>query len=131
MTTRFSYDLNYNPPAPTCPIVLSTPGDNSNLALSALLDTGADTTIVPIRYLRTLSARRAFAASLRSQWGERCKVFLYVVDIHIAGLTLPGVYVVGDEIGEEVVLGRSVLNRLRLMLDGPALTTITLDGAEG
>jgi len=32
---------------------------------------------------------------------------------------LPGIYVVRDELSEEVVLGRNVSNRLRLLLDGP------------
>jgi hypothetical protein len=57
---------------------------------------------------------------LRSQWGERRAVFLYLVDLQIGELTLPGIYVVGDELGEEIVLGRNVLNQLRLLLDGPA-----------
>jgi len=37
----------------------------------------------------------------------------------ISELTLSGIYVVGDELGDETVLGRNVLNRLRLLLDGP------------
>jgi len=57
---------------------------------------------------------------MRSQWGERRSVFLYVVDLKIGKLTLPGVYVVGDELGDETVLGRNVLNELRLLLDWPA-----------
>lgn len=42
-------------------------------------------------------------------------------------MTLPGVYVVGDDLGEEIVLGRDVLNRLRLLLDGPAALMQLLD----
>jgi hypothetical protein len=30
------------------------------------------------------------------------------------------IQVVGDEVGDEIILGRNVLNRLRLLLDGPA-----------
>ena len=37
----------------------------------------------------------------------------------IGELTLSGITVVGDELGDETVLGRNVLNRLRLLLDGP------------
>jgi hypothetical protein len=46
-----------------------------------------------------------------------------MVDVQVGSLTLPGVYVVGDDLGNEVILGRDVLNRLRLTLDGPALVT--------
>ena len=80
-------------------------------------------TIVPIRYLRQIGARRAFEANLRSQWGERRVVFLYLVDLQTGDITLPGLYVVGDELGEEAILGRNALNRLRLLLDGPAAIT--------
>jgi len=40
--------------------------------------------------------------------------------LEIEDIRLPAVEVVGDEQGEEIVLGRNVLNRLRLLLDGPA-----------
>ena len=33
-------------------------------------------------------------------------------------ISFPGILVVGDEAGNEVILGRDVLNRLRLLLDG-------------
>jgi hypothetical protein len=38
--------------------------------------------------------------------------------------------VVGDEQGEEIVLGRNVLNRLRLLLDGPSRLTEILSRKE-
>lgn len=33
----------------------------------------------------------------------------------------------GDERGDEIILGRNVLNKLRLMLDGPAAVTKVLE----
>jgi hypothetical protein len=33
---------------------------------------------------------------------------------------LTAVRVVGDEFGHEIILGRNVLNHLRILLDGPA-----------
>jgi predicted aspartyl protease len=113
------YDGSYDPPIPVCDVTLMLPTTDRRVELSAIVDTGADGTIVPIRYLRRIEARRAFEASLRSQWGEGRTVFLYLVDLMISELTLSGIYVVGDELGDETVLGRNVLNRLRLLLDGP------------
>ena len=69
--------------------------------------------------LRHIGARRVFETGLRSQWGEQRSVFLYLVDLEINGVTLPAVYVAGDEVGNEVVLGRNVLNKLVVTLDGP------------
>lgn len=92
------------------------------------MDTGADGTLVPIGYLQRIEARRAFEAALCSQWGERRTVFLYSVDLMLGELTLSGIYVVGDELGDETVIGRNVLNRLQLLLDGPH-AVMTLLGA--
>jgi predicted aspartyl protease len=117
---EFPYDITYDPALPICDIALTAKSTGQRVELTAIIDTGADGTIIPIEYLQQIGARRAFEAGLRSQWGERRAVFLYLVDLQIGELTLPGIYVVGDELGEEIVLGRNVLNQLRLLLDGPA-----------
>jgi hypothetical protein len=39
--------------------------------------------------------------------------------LDIAGHHLPGVEVVADDLAADVLLGRNVLNRLILLLDGP------------
>lgn len=54
-----------------------------------------------------------------SHWGKRRSVDIFTVDLILAGLRLPSVEVIGDVQGQEVVLGRNVLNKLKLMLDGP------------
>ena len=115
----FPYDETYDPAAPVCQINLSVASTGLSVSLPAIIDTGADATIVPLGYLRQIGARRVFEAGLRSQWGERRRVYLYLIDLRLGEFTLPGVYVVGDDRGDEVVLGRDVLNRLRLLLDGP------------
>lgn len=126
--SHFEYDPTYDPPIPVCKLVLMSPSTSRRVELNAIVDTGADGTIIPVAYLRRIGARRAYEASLCSQWGERRTVFLYLVDLVIGQLNVPGVYVVGDELGEEVVLGRNVVNRFRLLLDGPG-AVMTLLGA--
>jgi predicted aspartyl protease len=123
----FPYDSAYDPPAPVCEITLTVASTGRRTSIVALIDTGADATLVPVSYLNQLAARRVFEASLRSQWGERRRVYLYLVDLQVASLNLPGVYVVGDEMGDEAVLGRDVLNRLRLLLDGKKQLTQLLE----
>lgn len=113
---EYLYDTTYDPPIPVCNVTLIAPATDRRVKLTAIVDTGADGTIVPIRYLEDIGARRAFEARLRSQWGEQRTVFLYVIDLQIGETALTGVYVVGDDLGDEVVLGRDVLNQL----DGPA-----------
>lgn len=123
----FPYDSAYDPPAPVCEITLTVASTGRRTSIFAMIDTGADATLVPVSYLNQIAARRVFEASLRSQWGERRRVYLYLVDLQVAGLNLPGVYVVGDEMGDEAVLGRDVLNRLRLLLDGKKQLTQLLE----
>ena len=120
---EFHYSAQYDPPLPVCDVVMTVPSTGLRVPLMATIDTGADGTIMPVRYLRQIGARRAFEAYLRSQWGERRVVYLYLVDLQVGNITLPGLSVVGDELGEEAVVGRNVLNRLRLLLDGPAALT--------
>lgn len=118
--TEFIYDAAYEPAMPVCRVTIVSAATGRRVTADAIMDTGADATIVPISMLRPIGARRVFETGLRSQWGERRSVFLYLVDLEINGVTLPAVYVAGDEVGREVVLGRNALNKLVVTLDGPA-----------
>jgi hypothetical protein len=64
---------------------------------------------------------------MRSHWGEHRSVSIYSVALEVDGHRFSAMWVVGDELGNEVVLGRNVLNRLRLLLDGPAAMTEVLE----
>ena len=61
--------------------------------------------------------------TLRSQWGEGRIVKAYLLDVQVEQITLPGIWVVGDEETDEVILGRNVLNRLRILIDGLSFHT--------
>jgi len=95
--------------------------------MEAIVDTGADMTIAPEWMLEQLGAIKAIETALVTQWGERHPVTLYLVDIEINGLRLPGVYIAGDENAADVILGRNVLNKLPLFLDGPEEQAEVLD----
>ncbi|MBI3761453.1 MAG: retroviral-like aspartic protease family protein [Chloroflexi bacterium] len=102
---------------------MSTPAENLHIGpLRALIDTGADATIVPLNHLETVSALETITMSVRGQWGESRSVMLYIVDLRIGDISLPQVEVVGDDLSDEIVLGRGVLNLLRIFLDGPGET---------
>lgn len=121
---KHTYDLAYDPPIPVLQIRLFTPEWSLYTPLlSAIVDTGADATLVPLPYLHEIEASVEGQSGLRSQWGERRIVNLYLVDLEVEEITLPSVWVVGDDRSEEVVLGRNVINRLKILLDGPAATS--------
>jgi hypothetical protein len=66
-------------------------------------------------------------AWLSSQWGETFAVKTFTVDIGFDNLRLPSIRVVADERSNEIILGRNVLNRLCVILDGPKQETELLE----
>jgi predicted aspartyl protease len=122
---RHPYNHVYFPSFPALPVVLRNNEDGRRTeVVEALLDTGSDGTLIPLRYLHEIMPPIIQEARLRSHWGERRTISMFLVDIVVADLTLPGLLVVGDDDGDEIILGRNVLNKLRLELDGPADHTI-------
>ena len=117
---RYSYRRDFTPAFPSLTVTLR----NQDLALSvenveALVDTGADATLIPVAQLREIAAFEVIESSVTSHWGDVRAVRLYLIDLEVGTHLLPSVIVVGDEYGKDVILGRDVLNKLRLLLDGP------------
>lgn len=117
---KFPCSKRYAPPAPVIQIRLALPEEGFKVGpLTAFVDSGADASIAPLRYLRQLHSSAVGIKVLRSQWGERRPVDYHLVDIGIGDLRLPSVPIVADDLGDELILGRSALNMLRVILDGP------------
>lgn len=113
------YDPAYQPPAPVVSIRLAAPGEPPQVRpLSAVVDTGSDGTLIPTHYLEQVEAIDVGDAILHGVLGEAREIHLYEVDLHIGARMLPSVIVVGDDQGSEILLGRDVLNKLILLLDG-------------
>jgi predicted aspartyl protease len=118
---KFPYDSHYQPPFPAVQVALHNREEGLRTSsMNALLDSGADASLVPIVFLREVIAPVLTDTRIRSHWGEWRAAQLFVVDVEIENIKLPGIFVVGDEQGDEIVLGRDVLNKLRIFLDGPA-----------
>jgi clan AA aspartic protease len=116
----YSYNPQFIFPFPQLPIVICNIDSNSStLEMEALIDTGADGTLIPKARLDAIQAEELHVTRIRSHWGEWRTVVVYVVDLEIAGEKLPAVEVIADEHSDTVLLGRNVLNRLILLLDGP------------
>lgn len=117
---KYPYSRNGYPSAPVIEVTFVSAAERlQTKPLVAFADTGADGTLVPIQYLDEIHAPPTVELSVRSPWSDSRRVMLYLVDIHIGDLFLPDIEVVGDLAGNEVVLGRDVLNHLRITLDGP------------
>ncbi|OQY47954.1 MAG: hypothetical protein B6242_03700 [Anaerolineaceae bacterium 4572_78] len=124
--TVTKYSSQKVPPAPVLKVKLSYPSKSAQTKeYLALIDTGADYTTVPLDWLLEFEAPEMRLAHLRGIWSEQRIVTLYLVDIHFENGVMPNVEVAGIPDNEiefeedrEIVLGRNVLNRLILLLDG-------------
>jgi len=120
---KFPFDQSFSPPMPVLAVTLRNEHEGlSTGPLDALVDTGADGTVVPAAYLTDVRAPVIGHALLHSHLGVR-HVFLRIADVQIAELLLPGMVIAADPEGQELILGRNVLNCLRLLMDGPAQVT--------
>lgn len=117
----YEYSSTYSPMAPVCQIYIGRGGDAPTLGpLEALLDTGSDMTIIPSNYLKQVRAKRISRGRARSVWGDTRTVDIYIIALALEELQISALQVLADEQGDEIVLGRPVLNRLKMILDGPA-----------
>jgi len=127
---KFPYSWAYFPTAPVVEIRLRSDTTDRILGpFQALIDTGSDASLVPKSYLLAIDAPETAPAWMVGITGKRIAVALYHVDIYLGETVFPGVPVIGDEHGDEVILGRDVLNRLALFLDGPRQQTVLPDDA--
>jgi predicted aspartyl protease len=126
MSTPYSTD--YNPPLPILQVTFGHgDGPPSVGPHEAVIDTGADATIVPEAIAQQLKAIPLNAGQLETQWGDIHPVTIYLLDIRINDQLLPNIVVAGDSEANEIVLGRNVLNKLALFLDGPQQKTEVLN----
>jgi hypothetical protein len=129
MSTTQAYSREHHPPAPVLDIYLSAPDSYEwHGPFQAQLDSGADVTIIPVALIADLRVPAIDEIALVSQWRDRHVMRLFQVDIRIADLLLPAVDVASDRWSDEILLGRNVLNRLDLRLEGPKLRTHILGG---
>ena len=116
----YPYLTDYFPPIPAIEISLGYPDEALRMGpLPAIVDTGADGTLIPQALIDDLAAPFIDDMRIRSHWGEWRSVQLFTLDIGIGEFRLSAIEVAGDEEGDEIILGRNVLNKLRLHLNGP------------
>jgi predicted aspartyl protease len=116
----YDYDSIYDPAMPVVDIELGRAGGEPALKLTALVDSGADATIVPLRYLVQVNARRSRKKWMRGTAGGRILVDLYLISLKLGPFVTKNLAAVGDTENEELIVGRDVLNHLAVFLNGPA-----------
>lgn len=111
------------PPIPLMAVKLTTP-ISSELAIDcdAILDTGSDCTLIPIPLLMRVNAKIA-GVSIRIPFsGVLTTGVPYKVGLIFDRYTCPEVLIFGCsvyEMGEELIIGRDLLNQYRIEFHGP------------
>lgn len=114
------------PPAPFLPVRISNLADNSGpLSIPAKIDTGADVTAIPARLIESLRLVPAGEIEVEGYDSRRATLYCYDVVLHVDQLRVVGLSVIAFT-EDYVLLGRDVLNLLKILLDGPALSVETL-----
>lgn len=111
---------NFNPPAPVAYVTLRNPATGAVLSnVPMLIDTGADTTLLPSDVVEKLGIKAEENIGFEVQVFDGDTKFLRIVklDLLVLNKTFRGDYLLIDRpIG---ILGRNILNKLRILFDGP------------
>ena len=115
------YDTeNYNPPAPVAHVTLRNPATGAILPnVPMLIDTGADATLLPSNAIEQLGIAVGEDTNIEVQVfdGEIKRLKLVKLELYFLDKKFTGEYLLVDRpIG---ILGRNVLNNIRILLDGP------------
>lgn len=110
------YDDSLDPPAPVLTVELRRPGSEASTLVSMLVDTGADASVLPRSVALTVGLVRVAEVEVTGVTGSPIQAPVFDGAIVVAGHQLKVEFV---GVGEEAILGRDVLERLVVRLDGP------------
>jgi hypothetical protein len=114
-----AYDTRHDPPAPVAQATVANAIQRRRRRNApALLDTGSDMTAIPRSLASALQLYPIGRIRLEDVQAQTLQVLTYAVQLSIAGLIIPRLEVILTGLNY-VVLGRDVLNRFYVLLNGP------------
>jgi predicted aspartyl protease len=121
---------NVSVPIPVLSIHIGPLGQRPVIGpITAIVDTGADMTLLPVSWIQPLQVAPFSAGRLFGQWRDPHVVDFYLIELAIGGIRLTNIQIAANEEVTEVIIGRNVLNKLPLFLDGPQQQIEILDDA--
>lgn len=117
-----AYDLSFNPPAPVAEVTIAHPVTAKKSAvLRGKLDSGADVTVIPERLVGQLGISPKGRIWTRGYDGTYSQRPVYYIRLTVEGFDLAAMRCIAAD-RSDVLLGRNVLNRFIITLDGKNLT---------
>lgn len=116
MRVQVPYDRSYEPAAAIVPVLLAAPDGETPVLVTALVDSGADLCVVPAALARQLDLPLTDVLRVAGVGGA-----LRSATVHAAQIELDGVRELVEVValGEEMLIGRNLLNSFVARLDGP------------
>jgi hypothetical protein len=116
------YNTSIKPPAPFVPVHVSNLADIDGVSVSAKIDTGADISAIPAALIDRLNLTPAGEIVVEGYNGVQSTIYCYDVILRVDQLQMVGLSTIAFA-EDYVLLGRDVLNLMRVLLDGPAFST--------
>lgn len=121
--TSYPYDGSRNPPFPVVELTISRPdGVGPVESVRLLADSGADQTLLPDGIAQRLGLVPEDTVAVGGFSGSWVYLDEYEAHLSLGGLPAVSVRVLGGSPGFHSVVGRDVLNRFKIILDGPNQT---------
>ncbi len=115
------YDDTYDPSMPVVDVIVRDVVTGMHTApMTAIVDSGADGCLVPLTVLQDLNLRPIRRARMRGVSGIGQSVEVFLVALEIGPIIIKGIRVIGDGEGNELIIGRNVLNQFVVTLNGLA-----------
>ncbi len=120
---RYAYNRQVTPPAPFVHVSVRAPYDGSaGVEIPGQLDIGADVAVIPSSLIDALKLMPLDSILAVGFGGQVLTVPTYLVELCIRGLSPVTIKVIASPDEERyALLGRDLLNRFRISLDGPNL----------
>lgn len=119
---RYNYNQQVSPPAPFVHVSVRAPHEGAaETAVPAQVDTAADLTVIPGRLVAELQLLPLDLVSALGFGGHLMTLPTYLVEIRVRELPPVQVKVLASPDEPYALLGRDVLNRFVVTLDGPNL----------
>jgi predicted aspartyl protease len=119
---RYNYNQQLTPPAPFVHVTLKCVETGKQLPdLPAQLDTVADYTVVPAAIAEALQLVPMSEMPVSGFGGHIIYLFTYRLELSVRGFPVIVEEVISHPAEPFVLLGRNILNRYRIVLDGPNL----------
>jgi hypothetical protein len=117
---RYRYNKQLQPPAPFVHLRIRNPATGKELAnVPAQVDSAADRTVLPDRLVHDLELSQIGTTLIGGLGGITYTLATYVVFIGVHDLPYRSIKIVANADEEWALLGRDVLDSLRIVLDGP------------